>query len=478
MRVDHRTDIYSLGATLYELLCFHPAFPGNDEKEILGAVITRDPPSPRKVNNHVPQELETICNKCMEKSAESRYDTARALADDLRRYINDLPIVAKRPGPIQRVWKFSRRHRIPIAAIAAVVLLAATGVLWRRETVRRRLAQVQSRIAQIQSLRESATTFVQLNRWAEAENDLRAALKIDPDHTETLLTLAWLKLEHYRAVPAQADPKSQEEAVEICNRVLAIQPDNIHVLGYLGIALRRLQRYSEAIDVLRRALEIDPRAYASWSNLGALHAVMGDLTQAEEYLRKGTELGGVEPDEWHAAVWRNRATLELFLRKPETAGHIANALRCHSSDVQSWVLRAKMNLELVSGVNVDEALDDAKHADRIADFKDAHAKRMRALTHLAKGEDAQAMEQAKAALELNDEPSILHLILAVAEARSGRTEKAREHLDQADQNWPLALRNPGAHTAHATTGDLWIESADDRLRLLEQAKAKLVLHQP
>ncbi len=131
MRVDHRTDIYSLGATMYELLCFRPAYPGTDDKEILGAVMTRDPPPPRKFNQNIPAELETICMKCMEKSPDARYETARALADDLRRYINDLPIVARRPGAITRSLKFIRRRRAPVIAVAAIVLVSLSAILWR-----------------------------------------------------------------------------------------------------------------------------------------------------------------------------------------------------------------------------------------------------------------------------------------------------------------------------------------------------------
>ena len=124
--VDHRTDIYSLGATMYELLCFQPAFPGEDDKQVLSAIITREPTAPRKVAPSVAHELETICLKAMEKSPDARYPTARAFVDDLRRYTHDLPIVAKRPGPIARTIKFVRRHKAGVVAVAASVFLVIT----------------------------------------------------------------------------------------------------------------------------------------------------------------------------------------------------------------------------------------------------------------------------------------------------------------------------------------------------------------
>lgn len=466
MRVDHRTDVYSLGATMYELLCFTPAFPGTDDKELLGAIITRDPPAPRRINAQVPNELDTICMKCVEKSADARYATARELADDLRRYINDLPIVARPPGLAKRAWKFVRRHRMAAAVVAAVVLLSTFGVFWRKETIARRDAQ-------IASFHESATALALINKWRAAENDLRSALKIDPEHVQTLLTLAWLKLEHFKAAPEQAGTESQEEVVTTCRRILLIEPTNMRALGYLGIALRRLERYDEAIEILRRGLDIDPRAYASWSNLGTVYALSGDLKLAEEYMRKGAEMAGIEQDPWHGSVWRNLGTLTLYLARAEAMEHVQKALQCHPADAASWILRAKIGLELSGHTDPDEALDDAKHADRLAEFRDGRAKRVRAMAHLARKEWEQADEQARLAAELRDEPSINSLIRAVANAGLGRTEDAKKLLEQAEASWPAKLKTAGAFSAEAGTGDLWIDTADERLRLLQQAEVLL-----
>ncbi|MBU0717210.1 MAG: serine/threonine protein kinase [Planctomycetes bacterium] len=146
VRVDHRTDIYSLGATMYELLCFQPAFPGDDDKEVLGAIIARDPAGPRKIDHHVPPELETICLKTLEKSPDARYATARALAEDLRCYIHDLPIRATRPGLVRRLFKFTRRHKAAVIAVVAVVLLVGTGTFSVRQWSHRRDADINAAI--------------------------------------------------------------------------------------------------------------------------------------------------------------------------------------------------------------------------------------------------------------------------------------------------------------------------------------------
>jgi serine/threonine protein kinase len=84
--VDHRTDVYSLGATLYELLTLRPAFDGQDRQELLRQIAFEEPVAPRKLDRGIPTELETVVLKAMEKNPAQRYATAQELADDLQRY--------------------------------------------------------------------------------------------------------------------------------------------------------------------------------------------------------------------------------------------------------------------------------------------------------------------------------------------------------------------------------------------------------
>src|SRR5262249_12811524 len=98
--LDHRTDIYSLGATLYDLLTQQPPFTGERRDQVLAQILHKEPKAPRKVNPKVPVDLETICLKAMEKDPDQRYRTAGALADDLRRYVNRFAIEARRAGPV------------------------------------------------------------------------------------------------------------------------------------------------------------------------------------------------------------------------------------------------------------------------------------------------------------------------------------------------------------------------------------------
>nr|WP_261360760.1 protein kinase [Aeoliella straminimaris] len=124
--IDHRADIYSLGATLYELLTLQPAFGGTDRSELLRQIAFEEPTPLRKLNRHIPTELETIVLNAMAKEPDERYHTAQELADDLRAYLDDRPIKAKPPTLLQLMGKWTRRHvgAVWTAVVAALSLSA------------------------------------------------------------------------------------------------------------------------------------------------------------------------------------------------------------------------------------------------------------------------------------------------------------------------------------------------------------------
>jgi tetratricopeptide (TPR) repeat protein len=126
--IDQRSDVYSLGATLYELLTLRPVFEGQDRAELLRQIAFEEPLRPRLLERAVPAELETIVLKALEKGPADRYGTAQELADDLRRFLEDRPIQARRPSLWRRSSKLARRHR-SVVATAALGLVVALAVL-------------------------------------------------------------------------------------------------------------------------------------------------------------------------------------------------------------------------------------------------------------------------------------------------------------------------------------------------------------
>jgi serine/threonine protein kinase len=126
--VDHRADVYALGATLYELLTLTPVFAGGDREELLRQIAFTEPCPLRKLNAKVPADLETIVLKALAKRPDDRYASAQELADDLRRYLEHRPILARRPTPVERVAKWARRHPAMVVASVALLLLAVVGL--------------------------------------------------------------------------------------------------------------------------------------------------------------------------------------------------------------------------------------------------------------------------------------------------------------------------------------------------------------
>jgi WD40 repeat protein len=126
--IDHRTDIYSLGVTLYELLTLEPAYNGKSREEVLRQIAFEEPRPPRRLNKFVPAELETIVLKAMAKNPEERYATAQELADDLKRFLEDKPIKAKRPSLRQLAAKWARRHKTAVRAAVVVLVLAVAAL--------------------------------------------------------------------------------------------------------------------------------------------------------------------------------------------------------------------------------------------------------------------------------------------------------------------------------------------------------------
>lgn len=125
--VDHRADIYSLGATMYEWLTLRPPYPGETRERVIGMILSSDPPPLRSLNAAIPLDLETICLKAIERNRERRYQTAGEMRDDLRHYLASRPIVAKRTGRAARTLKFVGRHQLTSLGTAAAVIASVLG---------------------------------------------------------------------------------------------------------------------------------------------------------------------------------------------------------------------------------------------------------------------------------------------------------------------------------------------------------------
>jgi tetratricopeptide (TPR) repeat protein len=177
--VDHRTDVYSLGVTLYELLTLEHAFDGQDRPALLRQIASEEPVPLRRRNRAVPAELEIIVLKAMEKDPADRYGTAQELGDDLQHFLDDKPINARRPTLVQRLRRWGRRHQ-PLVWSAVVFGLLTLGVVavslgW---IARDRAAQEAALDDQVGRNLDGAEALLTKGKWPEAKSALEQVEKL------------------------------------------------------------------------------------------------------------------------------------------------------------------------------------------------------------------------------------------------------------------------------------------------------------
>jgi tetratricopeptide (TPR) repeat protein/serine/threonine protein kinase len=177
--IDHRTDIYSLAATLYELLTLEPVFSGGDRQELLRQIAFEEPKPPRRHSKSMPAELETIVLKALEKNPADRYATAKEMADDLERFAKDEPIRARRPSVSRRLRGWCRRHKPLVSGFAVLVvtlfLVGAAGLWWQENQREARERQRGATAAKVLKDLEAADFWQKHDQWPKALEALAEA---------------------------------------------------------------------------------------------------------------------------------------------------------------------------------------------------------------------------------------------------------------------------------------------------------------
>ena len=236
--LDHRTDIYSLGATLYELLTLQPPHKGQSREQVLAQIVHKEPTAPRRIQKKVPVDLETICLKCLEKDSDRRYHAAGKLAEDLRRYVNRFAISARRVGPVGRLVKWVRRRPAVAASLACVVVAAGVAALFAYHAYR---VEQRRRIENEQAQAQVAT----LVREHALENALAAAMGGDLDKAEKAISEA----EAHGATNAQVRMLrglvafcrgDHERAVVDLEQAVKLDPESVAARGILAMVYLKL----------------------------------------------------------------------------------------------------------------------------------------------------------------------------------------------------------------------------------------------
>ena len=181
VHVDRRTDIYSLGVTLYEALTLDLPYDAATEEAYISAVSTKEPIAPRARSRSIPRDLETIVMKCLERDRDRRYGSAGELRDDLRRWLEGQPVKARRPSLADHALRFARRHRIPVAAaLATAVVVIGAVLIWTN--ARRASSDLRRARAVLAQTIETGRTPASLDpQWPALEKRVRKAVRKDPD---------------------------------------------------------------------------------------------------------------------------------------------------------------------------------------------------------------------------------------------------------------------------------------------------------
>jgi serine/threonine protein kinase len=283
--VDHRTDVYSLGAVLYEVLTLKRPFEAERLEEVLTAVLTQEPKAPRRLNPRVPADLETICLKALEKNPANRYRTAAELAADLRAYGQHGLISAKRAGPLKRTAKWMRRHPVASLAAAAATALAILSVVavelsasrsqaevrrllaeselhWREGTFRDGLAKADDALAlapdSVDAERARARLFLEEGRLRDLANIAQRILAGHPDDWEAH---AWTAFAG--SGESDSDRLADIPVAEHVAAVSRLAPDTVDVWYLKGLIA---VSHHEAVRCFDRALELDPGH--AWARYG------------------------------------------------------------------------------------------------------------------------------------------------------------------------------------------------------------------
>ena len=148
-RVDHRTDVFSLGVVLFELLTLRRPFEGRTSQDVLHRISLSEPPPLRRMNVRVPRDLATVCAKALAKDPDKRYASAGALADDLDRFLRHESVLARPEGALSRMLRAARRHQLVSAAIVALILCA---LAWKVAGVRADGLQTDQQLASLERL--------------------------------------------------------------------------------------------------------------------------------------------------------------------------------------------------------------------------------------------------------------------------------------------------------------------------------------
>jgi serine/threonine protein kinase len=270
--VDRRTDVFSLGSVLYHMLTNRPPFDGHSPGEIMMSVLADDPAPMRKLNPRIHEDVETICLKALDKDRDRRYESAKAFADDLSRYLDGEPITARPLSTRERAWKEMRRRpltlALAVASLGAVLLIAAVFTIQHLQTK-----------AKIEEFAREAHEAEAAGRYDQAKSWWDKILTLAPEDAVALEQ--WRHCDELAEDPARTLREQQE-----------LQRRFIKASHQEAEALLKAGKYRRALDLTLKILAFDPNDGEALRRQKYCDAQLVDEEQKTEALiaKKDTEI--------------------------------------------------------------------------------------------------------------------------------------------------------------------------------------------
>lgn len=448
--VDHRTDIYSLGATMYEWLSLAPPYPGDTRERVISQILTTEPVALRTLNAEIPVDIETICLKAMERDLSRRYQTAAEMRDDLQRFALSQPIQARRSGAVTRMRKFIGRHQLAsITSVAAVLALGLTAALLStKREVKTQTAAAEQALEDKEKILDLLGEITDLLP-AEVTAPIRAAEAVapvlegivgsaanvetapagssggagaDPSTVSDPLKIALRAVADFHEATtarhdesasasdgndierhvmqakelATADPKA---ALAIINSALDVQPEHFDGRRLRAVLQARLGRFDQMLVDAEELVRMRPGNSESYAWRGAACMLLGLYDRSVDDLAQAIELGRTSP--WPFAL--HGLALRLADRYIESISSLDEALERSTDMIVALLGRASSRKALG---NVTGAVSDLSHVLEV-EPSNAHVLTLRGDYHVELKDFTSAQEDFESAMAIAGRTAML-----------------------------------------------------------------------